>query len=263
MERSAKLSASQLSSWDSLLRARALLAALNKVGILEAMPLLRTAIRQDPRNAQAHSWLAYALFFSATFRWSNDPISDRDEVFAIARQAVSIDPDDALSHVVSGLIEASAANDMQAAARAYEKALGINPNFAMAHGFMGGNQAILGDFAAARTHLDMARRLSPRDPSAGLWQVLYNIGLFEAERYDDGVKGADEAIRSNPDFAALYRQRAAALVKLGRMDEARDDIKQVLRLDPGCTLKIMRETPFWRDVEPFLDALRKAGLPEE
>jgi len=262
-ERSAKLSPTQLSSWDSLLRARALLAALDKEGVGEAIPLLRTAIRQDPRNAQAHSWLAFALFFSSTFRWSDNPIFDRDEAFAIARQAVSIDPDDALSHVVSGLVEGSAANDMQAAARAYEKALRINPNFAMAHGFMGGNQAILGDFEAARTHLDQAWRLSPRDPSAGIWQILYNIGLFGAGRYDDVVRGADEAIRINPDFAGLYRQRAAALVMLGRIDEAREDIKQVLRLDPNITIKIMRVSPYWQDIEPFLDALRQAGLPEE
>ncbi|MBT4044753.1 MAG: tetratricopeptide repeat protein, partial [Rhodospirillaceae bacterium] len=66
-----------------------------------------------------------------------------------------------------------------------------------------------------------------------------------------------------PDFAGLYRQRAAALAMLGRMDEAREDIKQVLRLDPGNSIKIMRETPFWRDIEPFLEGLRKAGLPEE
>ncbi len=224
---------------------------------------MRTAIRQDPRNAQAHSWLAFALFFSSTFRWFEDPNNSRIEAASFARQAVSIDPDDALSHVVSGLVEASATNDMQAAARAYENALRINPNFAMAYGFLGGNQAILGDFAAARMHLDQALRLSPRDPSAGIWQLLYNIGLFGAERYDEVVSGADEAIRTNPDLAGLYRQRAAALAVLGRMDEAREDIGQVLRLDPGNTIKTIGQTPFWQDVEPFLDALRKAGLPEE
>ncbi|MDP7547799.1 MAG: hypothetical protein QGF20_10935 [Alphaproteobacteria bacterium] len=106
-------------------------------------------------------------------------------------------------------------------------------------------------------------RLSPRDPSAGIWQILYNMGLYGAERYDGVVRGADEAIRTNPDFAGLYRQRAAALAKLGREEEARDDIKQVLRLDPGNTIKTMRETPFWQDIESLLDGLRRAGLPEE
>ncbi len=263
VERSAKLSEKQLSSWDSLLRARALLAPLDKEGVGEAIPLLRTAISQDPRNAQAHSWLAFVLFVSASYGWSDDPVSSRKEAVTLARQAASLDPDDALSHVVSGIVEAAATNDMQAGTQSYEKALRINPNFAMAHGFLGGNQAILGDFEAARTHFDLARRLSPRDPSAGLWQVMYNMGLYGAERYDDVVKGADEAIRTLPDYPALYRQRAAALAKLGRVDKARDDIKQVLRLDPGNTIEIMRKAPFWKDIEPFLDGLRKAGLPEE
>jgi hypothetical protein len=50
---------------------------------------------------------------------------------------------------------------------------------------------------------------------------------------------------------------------LGRDDEARDDIKQVFRLIPDNTIKRVSEMPFWPDIEPFLDGLRKAGLPEE
>jgi len=264
VERSAKLSPTQLPAWESLLRARALLAALDKAGVREAMPLLRAAIRQDPRNAQAHSWLAFALFTSSAYGWYDDPISGRNEAVAFARRAMSLDPDDALSHVASGLVSFyTTTNGVEAAGRAYEKALKINPNFAMAHGFMGGNQAIRGDFVAARKHLDLAWRLSPRDPSAGMWQILYNIGLYGAERYDDVVRGAGEAIGTNPDYAALYRQRAAALAMLGREEEARDDIDRVLRLDPGNTIKRMRETPYWPNIKPFLEGLRRAGLPEE
>jgi len=261
-ERSAKLSPTQLSSWDSLLRARAVLAALDREGVLEAMPVLQTAIRQDPRNAQAHSWLAFGHFVHSVYGWSDDPVVSFKEAVADARQAVSLDPDDALSHVMSGLVEGAFKNDVQTAGRAYEEALRINPNFAMAHGFMGGNQAIRGNFAAARIHLDLAGRLSPRDPSAGMWHVFYNIGLYSAGRYDDVIKDTDQAIRTNLDYAALYRQRAAALAMLGREEEARDNINQVLRLDPGATIKRAGEMPFWPDVEPFLDGLRKAGLPE-
>ena len=101
------------------------------------------------------------------------------------------------------------------------------------------------------------------DPSAGMWQSLYNIGLYVAERYDDVVRNASEAIRSNPDYVALYRQPGAALAMLGREDEARHDIKEVLRLVPGNTVKRVRGMPFWLDIEPFLNGLRKAGLPEE
>ena len=85
MQRSVKLSAKQFSSWDSLLRARAFWASLDKEDVRAGMPLLRTAIRQDPRNAQAHSWLAYVLFLSSIYDWSDDPVSERAEAVVIAR----------------------------------------------------------------------------------------------------------------------------------------------------------------------------------
>ncbi len=263
VERSAKLSATQLSAWENLLRARALLASLDMAGAQAATPLLRAALNQDPRNAQVHSWLAYTLFSGAAYNWADDPVSEREEATVLAREAVSLDPDDALSHVVSGIIASDTPNGVEAARRAFEKALQINPNFAMAHGFMGGCQAILGDFAAARKHLDLAACLSPLDPSAGIWESLYNMGLYLAERYDDVVRNNSEAMRTNPGYVALYRQRGAALAMLGREEEARRDIEEVLRLVPGNTIKRARELPFWPNIEPFLKGLRKAGLPEE
>ena len=70
-------------------------------------------------------------------------------------------------------------------------------------------------------------------------------------------------MRTNPGYVALYRQRGAALAMLGREEEARRDIEEVLRLVPGNTIKRARELPFWPNIEPFLKGLRKAGLPEE
>jgi hypothetical protein len=63
----------------------------------------------------------------------------------------------------------------------------------------------------------------------------------------------------------------AALAQLGRLDEARSAVKAGVALNPSFTLSSARAlwTAFSNDptylsqIDPTLDGLRKAGLPEE
>jgi tetratricopeptide (TPR) repeat protein len=56
--------------------------------------------------------------------------------------------------------------------------------------------------------------------------------LFDADRFDDALACAEEAARQAPGSVEAHHDRAAALVHLGRMDEARDAIALALALDP-------------------------------
>ncbi len=225
-----KLSADQLSAWNSILRARALLSAYEEQSHKEALTILRKATERDPRSAQAKSWLAHTLFNITVYSWSDDPKADLLEAVNAARRAVELDPNDALSHVVSGLVNFDQTNDLDVCIQPFVRALGINPNFAVAHGYMAGIVSIKSDVEDRLRHLAMV----------------------------------DEAVRANPDYIALYRQRAAALAMLGREAEAREDIKQVLRLAPENTIQEVRNrmSSYFPDFEQFAEGLRKAGLPE-
>ncbi len=58
---------------------------------------------------------------------------------------------------------------------------------------------------------------------------------------------------------------AAALVELGRMDEAKRALTEAVRMKPGLTITAMRGMfPFPRSdgTELFFNNLRQAGLPE-
>jgi hypothetical protein len=66
-----------------------------------------------------------------------------------------------------------------------------------------------------------------------------------------------------PNYPPIYRQLAFALVRLGRIDEAREAMNRVLQLDPDYRIS---STGFpWRD-PAFGDecraAYRLAGAPE-
>jgi adenylate cyclase len=72
-------------------------------------------------------------------------------------------------------------------------------------------------------------------------------------------------MREYPSYATAYRQRAAALAALGRIEEAHADMATLLRLLPGLTISQVRiRVPIKEPeaMERWLDALREAGLPE-
>ena len=111
---------------------------------------------------------------------------------------------------------------------------------------------------------EQALRLSPLDPHAfGAWHGL-GIGFFIKGHYEDAASAERRAIQRNPGFSVLHLMLAAALVKLGRIDEAKTAAERVLTLEPGFTIAELcaANEPAPAIAVPLTEALRAAGLPE-
>ncbi|MEJ2122367.1 MAG: tetratricopeptide repeat protein [Alphaproteobacteria bacterium] len=108
-------------------------------------------------------------------------------------------------------------------------------------------------------------RLSPRDPFKYLWIMWRGYAELSQERYDEAAECARLSLQTNPDFPAALQLLAASYAQLGRIDEARDAIDQLLRVVPGQTVETAgSQLPLKRpeDMERYLDGLRNAGLPD-
>jgi tetratricopeptide (TPR) repeat protein len=114
--------------------------------------------------------------------------------------------------------------------------------------------------AIERAH--RALQVSPYDTVFAF--IALTAAHFHAKRYAEAVDAATRAVESNPDFSISYAYLAAALVRAGRLEEARVTARRVLALDP--TMSIRRwsaELGFMQAVfEPIADALHSAGIPE-
>jgi adenylate cyclase len=108
-------------------------------------------------------------------------------------------------------------------------------------------------------------RLSPLDPLGYMFTGVLALAHFSAGRYEDAIEWAERSLREQPRYMAALSTKGASCAHLGRIEEARDCLRQRLELQPGLT--IAKYKPVVRFLAPeiralYVDGLRKAGLPE-
>jgi adenylate cyclase len=87
---------------------------------------------------------------------------------------------------------------------------------------------------------------------------------FFAREFDDAVAWSSRAADEYPNFTPARRFLAASLAHLGRTDEARKAVADLLRIQPNSSLTLSRLNSYrypWM-IDLHVDGLRLAGLPE-
>ncbi len=85
------------------------------------------------------------------------------------------------------------------------------------------------------------------------------------ERYEEAITVLKKALHYNPDFFPVHLNLAICYAILGREEEAHAEAAEVLRLNPKFSVKKYAKRLPGRDKavkERYIDALRKAGLPD-
>ena len=145
-----------------------------------------------------------------------------------------------------------------------EEAIALNPNDAMSHHFLGAVLCSAGRAKEAIPHIDHAMRLSPRDIFLTGMLTLRAVALFDLTRYEEAFEWVQRARLSPNPRTMTFAVLTAVLSKLGREEEARAALDDLLAHAPGMSCAKYRENPFTglEAMERLVDGLREAGLPE-
>lgn len=232
--------------------------------MVRARGFFERALALDPGSVEALLGLAYVGRMNGAFL-----IDDRVATFAVAEtaltKALSLAPDNALAHMLLGCTLICTNRADQGIAEC-ERALHLNRNLADAHATVGASKILVGRAAETETHVQEALRLSPRD--SGVYRWLHWVGLAKL------ILGADaeavawlrRSLETNRNNPLAYFHLGAALVLVGKPDEARAAIQEGLRLDPTFTIRRLRrmsDDPTWRaGGKRIRDGMRMAGVPE-
>jgi tetratricopeptide (TPR) repeat protein len=85
-----------------------------------------------------------------------------------------------------------------------------------------------------------ALRASPRDTDANVWVAYIALSKLHLGAYEDALGVYRHSIELNPNYPTARFYLAAALAKLGRLDEAKTEVKAALALNPRFTGAIER-----------------------
>lgn len=253
-----------LSAWDKLLRARWHLGKFTQAENTAARELLTEAAASDPDNSDIHAAMSLCDLIAMLHVWRTDTVVAIATARQTAESAVALDDSNANAHGMLGMA-CLFARDFDAGERHLGRATDLNPNLAIGHGNFAAFHGVCGDFQAAHEAFERARALSPRDPLLAFWRGGYGIGAFNTGAYETCLENARAGLRETPGYASLLRQETASLAMLDRMDDARNALRRLLEQMPGLTVGQVRGiVPFRNpdDQEIWLDALRRAGLPD-
>ena len=252
-------------SYSLLLAGIGLLHRQQFTEFARARQLFEALAERHPRHAAPYAWQAAWRVFRVTQGWFDDLGKEVSMATDLARRAVDVDPDDSLSHTVSGLVSTNLRRDFSAAEASFSVAIKKNRSEPLAWLHQGALKAFLGDGMDAFADSMQARRLSPLDPWNYYFESLSASAAFAAGDFHEAIRLAASSLRANRMHVSTLRVLAMAHAEINQIDEARHFLHEVLVIEPSLTVsKYLNRSPSVgkRMAEVCASALKKAGLPE-
>jgi adenylate cyclase len=224
-----------------------------------ATPLFEQALKIDPDNSEAQAGKANSTLFE--YIYAPRANTDYDAaVLGLLDRAIALDPGNMHAYRSKAQYLLSSARP-EDAVRAVDAGLAINPNAAALLAFRGNGEDYLRRFEQARSDIQQAMRLSPRDPAMSQWFNLRADTELGLGRFDEALEDAKKAVDGGYRVFYAYLNLAAAAAFKGKMDDAKAAIVEARRLNSNLSVAWLVKH---KSVLQFaFDELRKAGLPEE
>ncbi|HKS25846.1 MAG TPA: tetratricopeptide repeat protein, partial [Thermoanaerobaculia bacterium] len=159
-----------------------------------AIAFFKQAIEKDPRYALAYAGLADCYTLQSIY-YEVAPTSALPLARDAAQRALSIDEGLAEAHTSLAYVRMNFDSDLTAAAREFERAIELNPNYA----------------------------------TARQW---YSRCLVTMGRYDEAINESGRAVALDPLSVVMIAERGGVYSDAGRLDEAVAECRRALDLEP-------------------------------
>jgi len=228
----------------------------------DARALLQRSIDIDPHYARPYALLASSHIGAYVTGVNDEYLSQAtlQRAFELARTAVQLEPNLPLAH--AHLADAHLfRREYDEALAAWNRVFDLNPNFTdfrygQALNFAGRSEE---GVAALKRYM----RLDPFAPPAAL--IHLGAAHLAQKQYAEALVPLRDAVTRAPQMPRARMLLAATYALMGRTDDAREQIAELLRINPHFTVGSQLVQPrFFRDPQTMthvLQGLLQAGLP--
>jgi adenylate cyclase len=231
--------------------------------LYEARRLLQQSLALDGSYAECYVRLAH----THEVAWTNPVDSDflnpkvLDEAHQLARKGIQLDPNLPEAHTILALV-LTWQRQHEASLIEIERAIALNPNYVDWR--FGLVLVLAGHSQRAVDVLESCMRLDPfHSPVAS---GALGFAHYMLKQYAQALPALRDCVSRSPNMRGAHLWLAATYARLGRMEEARAEVAEVLRIHPdysiAATTRRIMGFKSAEDAEHFFDGLRKAGLPE-
>ena len=255
--------ADNLQAYLKFLQAREHYLTITQEGNAQARRLAEEAIALDPDYAPSYHFLALTHWGDIAFNTTKSPEHSIKLAVELAQKVIGLDDSYAEGHGLLGvlytMLKRHDAGIMEA-----EKGIALDPNGAHSHFYLSFTLRYAGRFEEAVQAVEKAIRLNPFPPHT--YFIGASLSYIGSGRYDEAISAAKKAVASQPNSFIAHQNLAAAYSLVGLEENAQSAAAEVLRINPKYSIQqTAKRVPFKNegDAAQFLDALRKAGLPEK
>lgn len=253
--------AENLDSYIKVLQGMEYFYLFNWESNIQARRIFEDAIALDPKNSGAYSCLGWTYLMEIWFGLVESPDKSIEKAAELAQKAQSLNDTMDFSYSLLAnvyLIKRQYENAVAAAKRAVI----LNPNGADAHAHLGMILHYVGERDEAILLLKKAIRLNPIPPN---W-YLFSLGdaYFGEEQYEEAILVYKRVLCRDPNDLRTLTGLVATYSMLGRDEQVRATVEEVLKLVPRSYVEYVKTLPFKNesDREYLIDTLHKAGLLE-
>jgi TolB-like protein/DNA-binding SARP family transcriptional activator len=256
-----------LTAYDFYLRALPEWFGQTDVEYKRTQLLLGRALDADPEYAEALGTLTDSVNTRTIQGWHESWSRGVDEASRLAGRALAAGPDNSTCLASAAYTYGILTNRFEEAFELANRALVVHPNSVFVCNRAAAAYAICGESDKAIAQCEAACRMNPLDSkkAATFTYSCLSFALYMARRYEESVRAGRRALVFAPQSNIARKYVATSLAQLGRTDEARAEIAELLKHQPGASLAFFEQSPFrhkWMQ-ELHMEGLRKAGLPEK
>jgi adenylate cyclase len=198
--------------------------------------------------------------------WSKSPIEDFMRCEELIQQAKELDKDLSVAYASAALLWLFKRDHKKSIEEA-KRAIALGPNYPMNYFALAYAKYYTGDFQEAASLCEKIERLSPYRPT--IYLMAMGLAYRGAGRYDEAIAIFNDLLdrAQKGEFNPLMAHQFLALAFSiqGNLSKARFHAAELLKLNPNYSLEYFRTITFFKNpkhLEPLIDALRKAGIPE-